>query len=48
MDHQTSNLDYLVAIHEAKRLRAEAVGQLWRTLIDMLSPRLPKVFPAEF
>ena len=39
---------YDAAIREARRLRARAIFDSWRALVDFMSPRLPKLFPGEF
>lgn len=35
-------------LREDHRLRTRSVAEGFRALVDYLSPRLPKIFPAEF
>ena len=46
MNDQTINYDAIM--RDAKRLRARAIADFWQQLTEKLSPRLPKLFPAEF
>ena len=39
---------YELALREARQLRARAIADLWQRLREKLSPRVPKLFPAEF
>jgi hypothetical protein len=40
--------EYDAIRRDARRLRARAMAAFWRRLVDTLSPRVPKLFPAEF
>ena len=40
--------DYDALRREALRLRARAMADLWARLAAALSPRVPKLFPADF
>ena len=46
MSNQAINYDAI--LRDAKRLRARAIADFWQRLTETLSPRLPKLFPAEF
>lgn len=40
--------DYDALVREARILRARAISDFWHQLVERISPRVPKLFPAQF
>lgn len=45
---QNHMTDYDALVREARILRARAIYDLWNQLVERVSPRVPKLFPAQF
>lgn len=45
---QGQDVDLDAILRDANRLRARAFADFWQQLVERLSPRVPKLFPAQF